>query len=1059
VRGQLVTLSARSIGYQAQSYPINLVAGETMVKNFQLRRDPQRLQEIVVTGAGTQTLVERLGTSHASVSPKDVQRASVPENLVTSLAGKVPNVVTNQGGGDAGASTAIQIRGAKSFGTSQPVFIVDGVVMSNVSRPFSALQGAPAPNRISDINPEDIASIEILKGAAATSIYGASAGSAGAILITTHRGRGGRTQYTLRTSIQDDKPVKFLPVQQLYGLGNGGISTNCSTLNCQIAAGNARSWGPLLPAGTPVYDHAREVYETGSLLDNSLSMSGGTDRTTFYLSVGQTNHDGFIVGKNDYLNRSSVRFNGSHTLFENLTVGASGSYVQTKSLGIDRGNSINGIGLGALRAPPEFNAKQYLDTLNGLHRSFRFPNPGASCAGRTVAACDRGWDNPFFGIQSDKLSGETGRVFGNINAAYLPTVWLSFNWTLGADYNGDDRTFAYDAASSGKVNGDIERWQYYDRILDHNLTATATRTLSSNIESRLTVGQNINETYFRQVDVTGVTLISPQPFKISNLTTLNKGSSSDAESRRHIDGYFAQGNVDLYDQLFLQGRLRNDGSSAFGPGKQRATYPGASAAWSFTKFVTVPEKILSFGKVRVAYGESGQQPGLYQTQDTYTTGNFADFNPGSIQSPLLNGIGGAYPSAGKGNKDIGPERAREFESGLDLGFLNGKVDMSITSYSSRSSGVIFGVGLPPSTGYTALSLNAGSLRNTGLEVSGSYRPVHSRDLSVEIGAQWGRNRNMVTSLGRIDAQTCTEATAATCAAGTVLVPSAANCTAAALLPRCQIGIGSSFSGQSTHAQVGYPVGVWRSADFARCGISDPLVSYSGTVYDVGTACAGAPKGALYIAPNGFPITDGTARAIGNPWPNWTSGLSAIVQFKGVELSAFVDHRQGGNVLNMTRSSMYQFGTHKDTDIRGQSRTFGKDMLCHNITCDVLNGPVVGPGAGTAVVLGQGWFDGGVLGGGQGATGGPISTRLEDATHTRLREVTLGYTFRQPWVQKIGGSTALDVKLSARNVGLWANYSGLDPEISAGGAANANRGIDWFGTPLSRGYVVSMALHH
>jgi hypothetical protein len=171
------------------------------------------------------------------------------------------------------------------------------------------------------------------------------------------------------------------------------------------------------------------------------------------------------------------------------------------------------------------------------------------------------------------------------------------------------------------------------------------------------------------------------------------------------------------------------------------------------------------------------------------------------------------------------------------------------------------------------------------------------------------------------------------------------------------------------------------------------------------------------------------------------------------MSAFLDHRSGGNVLNMTRSSMYQYGTHKDTELRGTTVTFGKDMLCHNITCDVLNGPVVGPGAGTPVVLGESWFTG------LGATGGPLTTRLEDGTYTRLREISLGYTFTNGFVEKLGGSKQLDVKVSGRNIRLWTKYSGLDPETNIGGAANANRGIDWFGTPLDRAVVLSFALHH
>jgi hypothetical protein len=319
------------------------------------------------------------------------------------------------------------------------------------------------------------------------------------------------------------------------------------------------------------------------------------------------------------------------------------------------------------------------------------------------------------------------------------------------------------------------------------------------------------------------------------------------------------------------------------------------------------------------------------------------------------------------------------------------------------------------------------------------RPVTRPDFSFEFGANWARNRNLVTSLGAIDAQL----------QGLVPLPTPENCGPEAKVPRCTTGVGSSFAGQATFAQVGYPFGIWRGQDFARCGRGLTTIGTN----DIGAACAGAPDGALYIGANGFPITDPTERAIGDPTPNWTGGLSANMMIKGIELSAFLDHRSGGDVLNMTRSSMYQYGTHKDTEIRGSTVTFGDNMLCHNKTCDVLNGPVVGPGAGTPIVLGESWFTG------LGATGGPITTRLEDGSFTRLREISIGYSFIGGLVEKIGGSRQLDVKVSGRNIRLWTKYSGLDPETNIGGAANANRGIDWFGTPLDRAVVFSFALHH
>ncbi|HWL39998.1 MAG TPA: SusC/RagA family TonB-linked outer membrane protein [Gemmatimonadaceae bacterium] len=1041
-QGQTVSLMARMIGHRSQGASVTLTPGTTVERSFQLPTDPLRLEEVVVTGAGTQSLAERLGTARSNVDAVTLQRANEP-NVVQALVGKSPNVLTNQASGDAGSSTAIQIRGAKTFGTSQPLIIVDGVPTNNNTRAVGTtiLQGPPQGNRAQDINPEDIENIEILKGAAATSIYGASAGSAGAILITTKRGKAGRTQYTLRSSFQSDKALRTIPTQRTYGVGANGLSTACTTVNCTIASGFF-SWGPALAAGTPTFDHSAEIYETGNIWDNTLSASGGNERTTFYVSAGHLNHDGFIVQDRDVFKRSSVRFNGAHSLFENFTVGASGSYVQTKGSGHDRGNALNGIGLGALRQPPEFNAQQYLDPVSGLHRSWRFPNPGP-----TAFTTSRGFDNPFYAINEDQLSAEAGRYYGNINMNWRPFSRLSVNYVLGGDYTSDDRTTAFARSSSGTAGGSLERWQFYDRIIDHNLSATASWQMNSNVMGNLTVGQNLSETYFRQVQVTGQTFIAPKPFKLAN--TVTRTIPLDSEQRRRIEGYFGQLGVDLFDQVFLQARLRNDGNSALGEGHQRATYPGASAAWSFSKALSIPERFLSFGKLRIAYGESGQQPPLYALQDLFVTTLFADFNPASLQAPTLNGIGGLYASATRGNPEIGPERVKETEAGFDLGLFSGRSDFSLTYYNSRSSDVVFGASLPPSTGYTAVNLNAGELSNKGWEITSSFRPVQRPDFSMELGANWGRNRNEVLSLGAITSQLD----------GTIPMPTAANCKPEAVVPRCESGIGSSFAGQATFLQVGYPLGVWRSNDFARCGRGLTTVSFGGSSHDVGAACAGAPNGALYIAANGFPITDPNVRAIGNPWPDWTGGISAYVQVRGIELSAFLDHRQGGNVLNMTRASMYQYGTHKDTEIRGQTRTFGQDMLCHNITCDVLNGPVVGPGAGTAVVIGEGWFNAGALGNGQGATGGPITQRLEDATNTRLREISIGYSFKSPWVQRLAGTQQLDLKLSGRNLKLWTDYSGFDPETNLGGAANSNRGIDWFNAPLARAFVVSVAFHH
>ncbi|HZG43771.1 MAG TPA: TonB-dependent receptor plug domain-containing protein, partial [Longimicrobium sp.] len=616
--GQAVQVSATRVGLSTQTRTITLNPGANLTQNFQLATSALQLDAVVVTGAGLETRVERLGTARASVDSAVLSRTN-ETNVVSSLAGRVANVVTHQASGEAGASTAIRIRGQSTLsGTGQPLFVIDGVPMNNATRSTTgALQGTVAPNRASDINPDDIESIEILKGPAATSVYGAQAGAAGAILITTKRGRAGRTTYSFRSSIQLDEAASTLPVQQRYGMGTSSVTPACA-LNptitngkgCAISSG-FQSWGAALAPGTPTYNNVSNLYETGRIFDNTLTMSGGNERTTFYLSLGDMRHNGFIWGDADTYNRSTARLNASHRLRENLTVGGNVSYVQTGGQFVQRGNSVNGLILGAVRTPPEFNNRIYLDPATGQHRSFRLPLPGPA-----DALSNRGFDNPFFAAFEGENTGEVGRVYGNINTNWQALNWLRVTHNLGIDYANDDRMEAVPVGSSGAaVAGQVSRWQFYDRILDHNLVATADYNLGRQIAGSISAGQNLNETYFRQIFVTGQTLIAPRPFKLAN--TVSRQLPTDAESRDRIESYNLTGTMDVADQLFLTAGVTNFGSSRFGFDSKRAWYPRAQAAWTFTRPLNIPENLLSFGKLRLAYGESGQLPGLYQLQDVF----------------------------------------------------------------------------------------------------------------------------------------------------------------------------------------------------------------------------------------------------------------------------------------------------------------------------------------------------------------------------------------------------------------------------------------------------------
>lgn len=1015
-----VTITAARVGLGTQSRSITVSPGANLTQNFVMPRDALQLSEIVATGAGIQTRAERLGTTRANVDSATIVRTNEP-NLVTALAGKVPNVITTQASGEPGASTAIRIRGTSTLsGTGQPLFVIDGVPMNNVTRSTTgALQGTVAPNRASDINPADIESIEILKGPAATSIYGAQAGAGGAILITTKRGRSGRTTYSLRSSVQLDDAANTLPVQRTYGVGSNNATPLCKPggqQNCQVSSGFF-SWGPALAAGTPTFDHSSELYGTGHIFDNTLTMSGGSERTTFYLSAGVMRHNGYIVGDNDRYNRYTARLNASHRLMENLTVGGNASYVQTDGEFVQRGNSINGLLLGSLRTPPEFNNKVYLDPVTGLHRSYRFPNPGP-----TAFRNNRGFDNPFYALNESDNSGKVGRVLGNVYANWIPLPWLRVDYTLGADYANDDRIEAVGEASSGAAAGGvITRWQFYDRIIDHNLVATANWKLSSSVSGSLSAGQNLNQRAFRQIFVTGRDLIAPHPFKLAN--TVTRDAPSDREERDRIESYLLNATMDIADQLFLTGGVTNFGSSRFGSEK-RAWYPRAQAAWTFSRTLGIPETSpLQLGKLRVAYGESGQLPDIYLTQDVFTNALLTDFNPGSQLLPTLNGLGGLYTSTTRGNPDIKPERVGELEGGMDLAFFDGRATLGVTHYRSEAHDVIFSIPLAPSTGFGFRTLNAARIRNRGWEVETNLTPIRTRGMEVEVGANWARNRNRLLSLGD------------------------PNTTVVGYFQ------GSSFGGRTTNAVVGEALGVFRGTDFARCGRG--LTTIGGN--DIAAGCAGAPDGALYISPSGFPVADGTDRTIGDPNPDWTGGVNAAVTMRGVRLSAFLDRRSGGTNQNMTRASMYGYGTHKDTEQRATCVVVVSTQQCTGnelvFGTSIMPGAVAGPGVGKAVPIGENWYNG------LGGIGGPSAQFQEDASFTRLRELSLSYTLNQAWVKRRFGVSSIDLRVAGRNLKTWTNYTGYDPEVNLGGAVVGNRGIDWFVEPISRAWVFSVGINN
>jgi hypothetical protein len=415
--------------------------------------------------------------------------------------------------------------------------------------------------------------------------------------------------------------------------------------------------------------------------------------------------------------------------------------------------------------------------------------------------------------------------------------------------------------------------------------------------------------------------------------------------------------------------------------------------------------ILSYGKLRMAWGQAGTEPPAYSTLPGYLADDLSE-----PWSPYLRMV---YASRGalrtdliKEQPDIGPERTSELEVGADLSFLRDRVGLGITYYNARTTDAILQNPLAPSSGYESQIANAATFKNSGIELTLDARALTTPDFTWSVGGNFSKNKNEVVSFGD---------------------------SAVAFI------FMGGFTGAGAYAVRGSSIGVYRGSDFVRCGND---FTHADTVA-IRQACASAPAGAYYIAANGFPIVDPTERVIGDPNPDWTAGLNSTLTIgRNLRLFGLMEFQFGHELWNGTRGALYSYGTHQDTEMRGLRSTWG----------DFKGVPVVGPGASTVVEIGQNWFHQG-----NGSGFGPVATQfIEDASWIKLREISLDYAVPTGIAESLQ-MTGISMRVAGRNLLTWTDYTGLDPETSLTGTLGGIRGYDYFNNPQSRQWIFTLSL--
>ena len=838
------TLVFSSIGMVTQERAI----GSQSSINVVLINDAVQTDEVVVTALGIERERKTLGYAVQTLDNKEITRASEP-NLVRSLQGRVAGVQITSASGSPGGATRVQIRGPQSFtGNNQPIYVVDGNVISNTALTTASgtggdlNNGVDLPNRAADIDPNNVASITILKGPAAAALYGAQAAS-GAIIITTKKGGGlnGRSQINVISSTTLDRVNRLPDFQNTYGSGNNGV----------YDPQNNQSWGPrmlgqkvadwhtytLAPSGAAVVDsialvphpnNVRDFFQTGVTYNNAVNFSASNATSNFYASVADVNIKSFIPNTNYH--RSTVAVNASTRLFDKLTVSGNMSYINSGgnlgTQGQSRGNIIQTI----VNTPRDIEITDQKD----------YNDPRYNLTGYYLAGFR---NNPYFLLDNNLLTNTVDRFLGNATLSYDPTDWLNITFRQSVDTYSDLRQQKIAAGTIANLAGRYTEDNINGRNLTTDFLVNITKRLNEKFVLKGVLGSNYQEQKVGRLTVDGSGgLVVPGFYDISNINGTISAVKGDSKVR--LLGAFADIQLNYRDYLSLDITGRNDWASTL-PYKNRSFfYPSANASFVFTDAFKIRNSILSFGKVRANIASVGKQAPFGILNPVYTLSTVDDGFNGQYGPLLQNSIRGFRVGNALANPDLKSELTTSYEVGTELRFFKDRLNIDATYYDSRSKNIIVAVPVSSTSGYTSVYTNAGTMRNRGIELLVGGTPVRTASgFNWNVNVTYTRNRNEVLEVTNI-------------------------------VPNVSIG---GLSSPVLEARVGQPYG-----DF------------------FGTAMQRDPNGNIVVSPTtGLPQAAAVSTVLGNIQPNYLAGLSNTFSYKGLSLNVLFDTKQGGKFYSNT----------------------------------------------------------------------------------------------------------------------------------------------------------------
>jgi len=993
--------------------PQEVTVGSSTSIDVTLKPAKGEMTEVVVTAMGIKRQEKALGYAVSKVEPSEMLQKSEP-NLLNTLAGKVPGVDIRAGQGAPGAATRIQIRGVSSFGGGEPLIVVDGVPYSNplvnTTNPFNG--GGTYGSGINNIDPNDIESINVLKGAAAASLYGSRAAN-GVLLITTKSGnpkRGAKSlNVTYRAGYSVEKISDIPEFQNMYGAGanfrtqssNGSwgakfgrgviydatglvIGTSASGIDSIPATTWAtmfNSYPELFPNGKIAYkavpNNVSSLFNTGSLMEQSIGLNGGEGNSLFNVTFSHVNQKGYI--ENSSYRKSNISV-GGQTAFGKLTIGANASYARSKQIG--------GF-IGQAQAFISQWGRTYTMARNWDIKGW----PTESRSGQQIGFNDGQYTNPVWGAHHNTITSIDDRMVANLRATYKFSSWIRLDANIGVNNYSLYRDQIIDKTSYGSADnalGTITEVVNRQQEIQGKIVLAMSPRINNDFTLDLNIGSDVNERNTRNQSVYGVDFVIPGLYNLTN--TRRQSFLGDTRTKRRLVGIFADASLGYRGFAYLNLTGRTDLTSTLPYKNAQYFYPGISGSLIWTDAFKLKSNWLDYGKIRAGYARVGNDAAPHNGEPIFNL-NAAGF----LGQPLATRGGSSY------DPELTPEFTTELELGTDIRFFKKRLGLEVTWYDKNSTDLIYAIGLPQTTGYSSFFTNLGKIRNTGWEIALDVTPISSRSVIWDMRGIFTRNINTVEEL--------------------------------------VAGLTRDIIGGFNYIEAGYPYGYLRGGHSAR-----------------------TEDGELIINPiSGMPFLDPNQDMVGDPNADYKFGFSNTISYKGFQFSLLFDVTMGGDFYSETISSMLGRGVTRDTENREVMRVIsgvygnptpvtGSDGLNH-YTPMLVGGKTVRNQ--TRVTTNDLFFTAGT--GASFATNGAFEYAVFDGTVYRLRELGLAYSIPSKVVNK-WKITDITISITGRN--LWyvapniPKYTKFDPDINSV-VGSGTQGVETGGAPSTKRFGMNL----